>query len=90
MVRSAHRDPLAQHLAAAGIGTLIHYPIPPHRSEAYRDLNLPSGSQAIAEELAADVLSLPTGQHLAASDADRCAEAVATFPREEAIERERA
>ena len=54
---SEHRDALQQHLAGCGVQTLIHYPIPPHRQEAYREfshLALP-----IAEALARTELSLP-------------------------------
>ncbi|WP_426060751.1 DegT/DnrJ/EryC1/StrS family aminotransferase [Hymenobacter sp. B1770] len=59
VVRTAHREALQQHLAAEGIGTLIHYPVPPHRQEAFAHLNLPAGQFPIAEELAATCLSLP-------------------------------
>lgn len=59
VVRHERRDALQQHLTAAGIGTLIHYPVPPHRQQAYAGLNLPAGSFPIAEKLAATCLSLP-------------------------------
>ncbi len=70
VVRSAHRDALQQHLTNAGIGTLIHYPVPPHRQQAYAHLNIPAGTYPIAEELAATSLSLPmwpgmTEEHVA-------------------------
>ena len=44
VVRSAHRDQLREHLERAGIGTLIHYPVPPHLEPPYADLGLPRGS----------------------------------------------
>ena len=59
VVHTPHRDALQQHLTAQGIGTLIHYPVPPHRQQAYRPLNHPAGAFPIAEELAATCLSLP-------------------------------
>ena len=59
VVLTPYRAALQQHLTAQGIGTLIHYPVPPHRQEAYRDLQLPAGSFPIAEELANTCLSLP-------------------------------
>jgi dTDP-4-amino-4,6-dideoxygalactose transaminase len=59
VVHTPHRDALQQHLTAQGIGTLIHYPVPPHRQQAYQDLQLPAGHFPIAEELAATCLSLP-------------------------------
>lgn len=59
VVHTARRGALQQHLAAQGIGTLIHYPVPPHRQPAYAHLALPPGALLIAEELAATCLSLP-------------------------------
>jgi len=46
------------------VDTLIHYPIPPHLQQVYRDLNFDTGSFPIAEKLATEVLSLPIGIHL--------------------------
>ena len=59
VVHTPQRAALQQHLTAQGIGTLIHYPVPPHRQPAYQALNLPAGAYPIAEELAATCLSLP-------------------------------
>ncbi len=57
VIRSAHRDEFQQYLGAKGIGTLIHYPIPPHRQKAYREWR--DRSYPIAEALHREVLSLP-------------------------------
>jgi dTDP-4-amino-4,6-dideoxygalactose transaminase len=59
VVRTARRDALQQHLNDQGIGTLIHYPVPPHLQQAYAHMGIPAGSYPIAEELAATSLSLP-------------------------------
>ena len=59
VVRTAQRDALQHYLAAHGIGTLIHYPTPPHLQPAYRDLGFRAGDFPIAEQLAATCLSLP-------------------------------
>ena len=62
VVRSSERDALQKRLSAAGIGTLIHYPIPPHHQSAFArhsDANHP-----IAEYLAHEQLSLPIGPQL--------------------------
>lgn len=64
VVRSPERDRLQQWLAARSIGTLIHYPIPPHLSGAYAGQAVSSRSLPVAEELARTVLSLPLGPHL--------------------------
>ena len=59
VVRCEDRDALQEHLAARGVGTAIHYPIPIHLQGAYRWLNLGRGSFPIAERYAEHVLSLP-------------------------------
>jgi dTDP-4-amino-4,6-dideoxygalactose transaminase len=61
VVRHARRDELAQSLGEAGVGTVIHYPIPPHEQAAYRELGVAKGALPIAERLHAEVLSLPIG-----------------------------
>ena len=64
VVRSPRRDALQQELTGAGIGTLIHYPVPPHLSGAYADAGRTRGAFPVAETLADSVLSLPMGPHL--------------------------
>lgn len=64
VVRHPKRHSLEQHLRQADIGTLIHYPIPPHLSGAYIGSGWHEGSFAIAEQLAKEVLSLPLHPHL--------------------------
>lgn len=54
-----HRDQLIEYLKERDIGTLIHYPIPPHLSEAYAYLGYTRGSFPITERYADEVLSLP-------------------------------
>lgn len=68
VIRSQNRAELQQQLSNAGIGTMIHYPIAPHRQEAYTDLNLPEGTFPIAEAIHREILSLPMGPHLSAAD----------------------
>lgn len=59
VMRTTKRDALQAHLKKDGIGTLIHYPIPPHLQKAYTVLGYHSGDFPIAEELANTSLSLP-------------------------------
>ena len=57
MVRCNNREALQKHLEANGIQTNIHYPIPPHKQGAYKELeslNLP-----ITENIHREVISLP-------------------------------
>lgn len=67
VVRTPQRDDLQRHLAEAGIGTLIHYPIPPHRQQAYAGLGFAQDAFPIANRLADEVLSLPMGPHQSTS-----------------------
>jgi dTDP-4-amino-4,6-dideoxygalactose transaminase len=64
VVTHPERDKLQAALTNDGIGTLIHYPIPPHLSGAYQDPTSPARDLAIAETLSRNVLSLPMGPHL--------------------------
>lgn len=59
VVRSEQRDELKKYLEEKEIGTIIHYPIPPHLSEAYQYLGHKKGDFPITEQYAAQVLSLP-------------------------------
>jgi dTDP-4-amino-4,6-dideoxygalactose transaminase len=59
VVRVENRDPLQKHLAEAGIGTGIHYPIPLHLQKAYADLGYRKGDFPVSEKAAVEVLSLP-------------------------------
>ena len=64
VLRSENRDELQLKLRAGGVDTIIHYPIPPHLSEAYSELGYKAGDFPIAELLAKSVLSLPMGPHM--------------------------
>lgn len=64
VVRSGDRDGLQGRLTKAGVGTLIHYPIPPHMQQAYADLGFAPDALPLARQLAGEVLSLPIGPHL--------------------------
>jgi dTDP-4-amino-4,6-dideoxygalactose transaminase len=59
VIRSTYRDKLQAFLHQLGIETIIHYPIPPHLQNAYKELDYKSGSLPIAENLANTSLSLP-------------------------------
>ena len=64
VVQSTGRDALQKSLDEAGIGTHIHYPIPPHLQQAYAKSGFVKGQLPIAERLAKQVLSLPVGPQL--------------------------
>lgn len=64
VVRVADRAAVQERLRAAGVDTLIHYPVPPHLMPAYRDAGWRPGDFPVAERIAAEVLSLPLNPHL--------------------------
>lgn len=69
VVQHPQRDALHKALADAGVGTLIHYPIPPHLQQAYASAGYVQGQFPIAEQIANQCLSLPMGPHLDESGA---------------------
>ncbi len=71
VVQHPQRNRLQQILTDAGIGTLIHYPIPPHLQQAYAESRLAVGQFPIAERMANQLLSLPLGPQLGDKDVDR-------------------
>jgi dTDP-4-amino-4,6-dideoxygalactose transaminase len=79
VIRSAERDRLQQHLAAQGVQTLLHYPIPPHLQEAYGYLGLREGDLPIAEAIHRECLSLPIGPHMSDEQVGIVIDAVRSF-----------
>lgn len=66
VVRCQQRDLLQKHLRSAGVETLIHYPVPPHKQQAYSSYN--GMSFPLTERIHDEVLSLPIGPNIAAED----------------------
>jgi dTDP-4-amino-4,6-dideoxygalactose transaminase len=79
VVRCRWRDRLQEHLAARGVVTLIHYPVPIHLQEAYKDLGKGLGDYPVAETCAAEVLSLPIFPELFETEISQIIEAVNSF-----------
>lgn len=67
-VRCENRDRLQQYLADKGVQTLIHYPIPPHKQQAYKEWN--NDSYPISEEIHRTILSLPMSPVLEDEEAE--------------------
>jgi len=59
VVRCEQREELQKYLAKHGVGTQIHYPVPPHLSQAYEHFGHKKGDFPITEKLADTILSLP-------------------------------
>jgi len=64
VVGTPGRDALQGRMTKAGVGTLIHYPIPPHMQKAYADMEILPDAFPLARDLASEVLSLPMGPQL--------------------------
>lgn len=69
VVQHPTRDLLQQQLRHAGVETLIHYPIPPHRQAAYKTRGLRENQFPVAGVLANNLLSIPVGPHLSLHNA---------------------
>lgn len=78
-IRFTKRDDLQQFLKSKGIGTLIHYPIPPHLSNAYAELGLGKNAFPITEVIASSELSLPIGPHLTLDQAEYVVSVIREF-----------
>lgn len=70
VARSPDREALQAKLSQAGVGSLIHYPIPPHMQDAYAQLSMLPDALPLARQLAAEVVSLPIGPHLSQAQQD--------------------
>ena len=81
VVRTSDRDALQRHLTTSGIGSLIHYPIPPHLQAAYASLAFKTGDFPISEAMASQVLSLPMGPHLRPQEQEEVIAALTAFQR---------
>jgi dTDP-4-amino-4,6-dideoxygalactose transaminase len=77
-VRCTWRDDLQAHLNSNGVGTLVHYPVPPHRSEAY-STDREWGALPLAEKIANSTLSLPIGPHMDIAAVERVSQTIGSF-----------
>lgn len=76
VVRHQRRDTLVRELSGLGIGTMIHYPIPPHLQPAYSELKRTSSGFPLAEAIHEQVLSLPIGPTISSTQVEQVIEAV--------------
>lgn len=79
VVRVEERQRWIDYLGEKGIGTVIHYPIPPHLSQAYRDLGYEKGTFPYTEKLADEVLSLPLYHGMTEEETDYVIESINRF-----------
>lgn len=79
VIRCKERDRLIEYLNEREIGTIIHYPIPPHLSEAYQYLGHSEGFLPITEHLAKTVLSIPMYNGMTHEEMECVVEALNSF-----------
>ncbi|MES2628603.1 MAG: DegT/DnrJ/EryC1/StrS family aminotransferase [Bacteroidota bacterium] len=79
VVRTTQRAALMEHLQQQGVGTMIHYPVPPHMQEAYQHLGYKKGDFPIAEEMADTLLSLPVWPGMTDEETDHVITSVKSF-----------
>ncbi len=79
VIRSKEREALGAHLKSQSIFTALHYPVPVHLQNCYRDWGYGEGSLPITERVASEVLSLPMFPGLDAEQQHRVAAAIASF-----------
>lgn len=79
VVRHEGRDTFQEYLGRSEIGTLIHYPVPPHLSEAYKEMGMHSGDFPLTELIARTIISLPMGPHLSVEEAERVVTVIRKF-----------
>lgn len=77
VVRTERREEFQRHLADCGVETLVHYPVPPHRQVAYREMN--EHSLPVTEKIHQEVLSLPLHPMLEEGEVQVVIEAVNAF-----------
>lgn len=77
VIRHPSRDRLQEYLADNAIQTLIHYPIPPHKQKAYKELN--TLALPITEKIHSEVLSLPISQVMTMEDTESVVKVINQF-----------
>jgi dTDP-4-amino-4,6-dideoxygalactose transaminase len=78
-IRAERRDELREHLAGAGVGSGIYYPLPLHLQPCFSDLGYKKGDFPESERAAAEVLSLPVFPELATAEQERVVAAISEF-----------
>ncbi len=79
VIQCEERDRLIEYLDEKGIGTIIHYPVPPHLQECYKNLGYKEGDFPITEKLAKSVLSIPMYNGMTDEEQDYVINALNSF-----------
>ncbi|MFI5172640.1 MAG: DegT/DnrJ/EryC1/StrS family aminotransferase [Chitinophagales bacterium] len=79
MIRTQYRDRLQEFLKNSGVETMIHYPVPVHLQQAYRNMNYVKGDFPVAEEISLTCLSLPIWPGLTETEINYTCTAIKKF-----------
>ena len=79
VIRTQNRDALQQHLSQLGIGSLIHYPIPPYLQKAYAYLGYKNGDYPLADEIANTCISIPLWPGMRSADVEIVSKGIEGF-----------
>lgn len=79
VIKTKQRDKLQKYLADNDIQTYVHYPVPVHLQQAYRDLNILKGKYPVAEECSDTILSLPMYPELKKEEVKQICEVINSF-----------
>lgn len=77
VTRTSNREAFATHLKNNQVGSVIHYPVPPHKQKAYKDLN--ALKLPVSEQIHAEVLSLPLDPSMTSQEISKVIEAANSF-----------
>tara|TARA_B100000963_G_scaffold361702_1_gene398805 strand:+ start:4673 stop:5776 length:1104 start_codon:yes stop_codon:yes gene_type:complete len=77
VLRTQYRDELSEHLQKCGVETLIHYPIPPHKQDAYKEFN--NLSLPITEKIHNEIISIPIGPEMSEADVNLVVDSCNSF-----------
>jgi len=86
VVRTEEREELREHLAAWGVASAVHYPIPIHLTDAYANLGQGPGSLPVSEELAQQICSLPLFPGMSDAESEQVSAAVLAFAQDRATQ----
>ena len=76
-IRTPERNHLREYLSAKGIGTTVHYPVPPHKQQAYSEWN--DRSYPISEQIHREILSLPMSPVMTSEEVQRVIDALNAY-----------
>lgn len=85
VVRVKERDDFQNYLKQNGVGSIIHYPIPPHLSEAYRNLGYCIGNLPVTEQYAGEILSIPMYNGMTKEEQDWVISVINQYKRKEVL-----